>query len=104
MLPTAHGLGSTRAAAPACRAATVPAPKDMPPWVKVGPSSTTRTRFPSISGPGSSVTGDSASMILTSGLTDLTSSITRCTSAGSALSTLLTTTTSALRTFTSPGW
>ena len=50
--PTAYGCGSTISAAPARFAASHPAPKLIPPCVSVGPSSTTRARFPLIrSGP-----------------------------------------------------
>src|SRR5581483_1029312 len=53
--PTAYGRGSTILAAPAFRAATRPAPNGISPWVRVGPSSTTRTRMPVRSGPGSRI-------------------------------------------------
>ena len=45
---TAHGVGagSTSSAAPYLLAAMVPAPYAMLPWVRVGPSSTTKTRLP----------------------------------------------------------
>ena len=46
--PSRTGRGSTTSAAPKRLAATMPAPYVMPPWVSVGPSSTTATRFPSI--------------------------------------------------------
>ena len=76
----------------------------MPPWVRVGPSSTTRTRAPASDGPGSSVTGEAARMTVAAGLTAATLAATAATAAGSALSTLLITTTSAMRRLVSPGW
>src|SRR3972149_6029759 len=45
MLPRAQGLGST-SVAPSARAASAAAPRLMPPWVRVGPPSTARTRPP----------------------------------------------------------
>jgi hypothetical protein len=53
MESTAYGLGSTTCAAENFPAAAKPAPDDIPPWVMVGPSSTTSTFFPAII-PGSS--------------------------------------------------
>jgi hypothetical protein len=103
MEPTAYGRGST-SVAPACRAATVPAPNGIPPCVMVGPSSTTSTRLPANDWPGSRVTGDAARTTMASGFVAYTLATTRPTAAGSALSVLLTTTMSAIRKFSSPGW
>ena len=89
--------------APAARAATVPAPNGIPPWVNVGPSSMTSTRLPASDPCPSRVTGDSARMIVAAGTIRATSATTRSTSAGSAESTLFTTTTSAIRSVVSPG-
>ena len=59
--------GDRRArAAPNRRAATTPAPKPMPPCVRVGPSSTTTTRLPWMGGP-SSVSSDRAVTITAPG-------------------------------------
>src|SRR6266545_7724105 len=102
--PTAYGLGSTKLVAPACLAATVPAPYGIPPWVSVGPSSTTRTRAPASDGPASRVTGEAAFTTVAVGLTAATLAATAATASGSAVSTLLITTTSAMRRFVSPGW
>src|SRR5574341_972183 len=102
--PTAQDRGSTRVVAPACRAATVPAPYAMLPWVRVGPSSTTSTRLPASDGPGMRLTGDAARTMVAVGLAAATLAATVATACGSAVSILLITTTSAIRRFVSPGW
>ena len=99
----AYGTGSTTSAAPKRRAATMPAPKVMPPCVSVGPSSTTATRLPSIVPP-SSVSDERARITSARGLRLAMSARTISTAPGSAESTLLMTTTSAIRRLASPGW
>lgn len=102
--PTAYGRGSSRSRAPAWRAATVPAPNGMPPWVTLGPSSTTSTRASVNDGPGSSVTGDAALTIVAVGFVSATTATTSAVADSGAVSTLLTTTMSAVRRLISPGW
>ncbi len=91
--------------APNCRAACAPAPVDIPPWVSVGPSSTTSTRFPSIRPLSVAVITESTHTMVARGfaLRDVRLHPLHAL-AGGALLTLLMTTTSALRRFTSPGW
>src|SRR5512132_161179 len=100
--PTANGRGSTIFAAPALLAATSPAPNGISPWVSVGPSSTTSTSLPRRSGPASSTGGDFANTKVAIGLAASTFSTTCSTLCASAESTLLITTTSAIRRLTSP--
>jgi len=50
-------------------AATTPAPSFISPWVKVGPSSTTSTRFPLITPGSSTLIGDAPSMTTAVGFT-----------------------------------
>ena len=102
--PTAYGLGSTISAAPAARAPTTPAPKDIEPCVSVGPSSMTTTRLPSTREGSLTVTGESASMMRARGLRPSTEAVTSSMAAASAESHLATMTTSAIRTLASPGW
>ena len=49
-------------------AAMTPAPNSMPPWVTVGPSSTTSTRFPAMRAALSAITSESASTMRAPGL------------------------------------
>ena len=74
----------------------------MPPWVMVGPSSTTSTRLPAGS-VSSRVTGEAASSIGTSGSTRLMPAISRPVCSGPAASALLAITRSAMRSTASPG-
>ena len=90
-------------AAPKRRAATTPAPKVMPPWVSVGPSSTTATRLPLISPPWR-VSAERARSTWARGFIAAMSAWTSAICSGVAESTLLITTTSAMRMFVSPGW
>ncbi len=80
-----------------------PAPKDISPCVSVGPSSITSTFFPLISAAFSTAIGERASTIRAPGLMRRTFAMTASTLTRSAESTLFTTTTSASRTFVSPG-
>src|SRR4030042_3970939 len=66
--PTAKGRGSMISAAPYFLAATIPAPYVIPPWVRVGPSSMTRTRLPVIRPPSLTMVGELARMIVALGL------------------------------------
>src|SRR6478736_405815 len=102
--PTAYGMGSTMWAAPAVWAPTTPAPYVIDPCVRVGPSSTTRTRHPATAAGSSTVTGLSARSTVAVGLSARTDASTASMSTGRAESHLATTTTSAIRTFASPGW
>ena len=103
MEPIAYWRGSTILAAPACRAATTPAPYSIPPWVSVGPSSITRTRLPANPAPSSRVTGLRPLIRTASGLTSRAERSTSATCSGVAESTLLMTIASAIRKFISPG-
>ncbi len=101
--PTANGRGSMSSAAPNCLAATVPAPYFISPWVSVGPSSTTSTFLPLMAAESSTVKGEAAITTCAAGFTAATLASTVSMPARSAVSTLLTTITSAMRRFTSPG-
>ena len=75
----------------------------MPPWVRVGPSSTARTRLPATAAGSSNEMGEAASTIMAPGFRARTERFTAATPDGSAVSTLLITTTWARRRFASPG-
>ena len=79
------------------------APYSIPPCVRVGPSSIARTLFPRIWTVSSGVIGEAASTTTASGFASRTFRFTISTFSGVAVSTLLMTTTSAMRTFVSPG-
>jgi hypothetical protein len=76
----------------------------MSPWVSVGPSSTTSTRLPFTAAGLSTVTGLSASMMVALGFIALMLARTVAISLALAVSTLLITTTSAMRRLAAPGW
>src|SRR4030065_1464540 len=104
IVPTAKGRGSMISAAPYFLAATMPAPYFMPPWVRVGPSSMTRTRLPVIRPPSLTIVGELARMIVALGLILLALARTRAIPSCLAVSILLMTMTWARRKFVSPGW
>src|SRR6185436_14662907 len=104
MLPTAKGLGSTRLAAPNFQAAATPAPYFISPWVRVGPSSTTRTRLPVIAPGVSTVKGEAASMTTALGLIERMLERTFVTPSAAAASILLMTMQPARYRLVVPGW
>ena len=67
IVPTAYARGSTISAAPCFIAARTPAPYFISPWVRVGPSSTARTRFPRIAAASSTKIGEAASPLTVDG-------------------------------------
>ena len=101
--PTRYGRGSTISAAPYLRAATIPAPIFIPPCVRVGPSSTTRTRLPRIFSQPSTKMGLAASTTAASGACRTMLSRTWFTWSSEAESTLLMTMTCEERKFVWPG-
>jgi hypothetical protein len=103
IVPIAHGRGSTTSRAPCARAATTPAPNFISPWVRVGPSSITRTRLPAITSASSTVTLLFAFTTVASGLARWIVSINWFTCSIEAESILLITMTSAIRRLASPG-
>ncbi len=77
----------------------------MSPWVRVGPSSTARTRLPAIAPPSPSTEkGELARTISAVGFSSAIDASTASTPSGGAESSLLITQTSAIRRFVSPGW
>ena len=91
-------------AAPAFCAATAPAPNVIPPWVSVGPSSTTSTRLPASGGPSASDTGEVARTIVASGLAAMTSLVSLCDLLGRGAVDLVDHDDVGQRRLVSPGW
>ncbi len=80
-----------------------PAPKGISPWVRVGPSSTTRTRLPLIRSGSLTITGEAARTMRAAGLCVAMVPLTCSTWEGCALSTLLMIAMLAMRMLVSPG-